>query len=159
MKRHLALAAALLALAVVPIRAETVMSFGLGAGITGYFNDADGRMFLPIDFGVRCQFVPRFVLRAEIGPAFTLRPADSCLEAAFGVEIPIASGLYGAFEVLSWANGTSGCGDNVIGIKAGGGYLWDGFFPECCLPLSWDGDGDTLVGWELRAGWRSSIVG
>jgi hypothetical protein len=158
MKRFFALAAVLLALAVVPVGSETVMSFGLGTGIIGYLNDADGRMFLPIDISVHYRFYPRFVLRAEIGPAFSLRSPDRYLDTAFGVEIPIASDFYGAFEVLSWANGTTGYEDIILGIKAGGGYLWKGFFAECWLPLSWDEDGDILVGWEIRGGWRYSII-
>jgi len=158
MKRPMAIVVILLALGVVPATADTIMSFGVCTGIAGFFNDADGRMFLPIDISVHYQFYPRFVLRAEIGPAFSLRSTDRYLDAAFGFEIPVASGFYGMFEVLSWMNGTSTDEEIILSVKAGGGYLWKGFFAELNVPLAWDEDGDTLVGWEIRAGYRYSLV-
>jgi hypothetical protein len=153
MKRIIPIVLVLLSLCGLPAAAQrTAMSFGACTGVTGFFG-AD-HVLLPIDISVHYGFYPRLIVRAEIGPAYSLGVSEVWLDAAFGVEIPIASGFYGMAEVASWANMSSTNEQIILGLKAGVGCLWKGFFAEFVLPFVWDEGSDFLLGWEIKAGWR-----
>lgn len=156
MKRILLVVLVLLVLCVLPAAAQrTAMSFGACTGLTGFLGSSV--LLLPIDISVHYGFYPRLIVRAEFGPAYALGGSDVWLDAAFGVEVPIAAGFYGAAEVASWANMSSADEQIILGLKAAAGYIWEGFFAEFVLPFVWDEGGDFLLGWEIKAGWRYTL--
>ena len=157
MKRIIPAILVLLALCGLPATAQrTAMSFGACTGVTGFIGT--DLVLLPIELSVHYGFYPRLIVRAEIGPAYSLGVTEVWFDASFGVEIPVASGFYGTAEVASWANMSSTDEQIILGLKAGAGYLWKGFFAEVVLPFVWDEDSDFLVGWEIKAGWRYTLA-